>query len=376
LAEKQEKIMEIEKLLSTEFGNPPDFSQKQRNAGSPVDFTRSRKIEVDRDMYLEAQAKGVSLTELLESPDYDPSPAGSLLDAFERQLALKGLRTSGSKPVTVEMFYRGAPALMPEFMQREIRRGMNLRPELGRLLAASSGVSTSRYSPIHIDHSATDPAMSLRPVGEGAEIPSVNVTEQNNTITIPDYGLTLKVTYKALRYRSMAQFRVLLWYIGYRLQSDKIALVVDTIINGDGNSNPATVINTDVTGSLDYDDLVKFWNEFYPYQPNVLVCHKDKVRSILTLPEFKDPLVGFSFQTNGEITSPLGATLIRCDEVPTDYIIGLDGRFAIEEVVGQPLMVEYDKIIEQKIEEAVISESVAYAKVVKESSLILDSQWV
>lgn len=367
--------MEIEKLLDN-IGNPALEPISERIQSSPVDLSRARKIEIDRDTYLEAQARGMTLTELLESPEYDPSPAGSPLDAFERQLALKGLRTSGNKPVTVEMFYRGAPALMPEFMQREIRRGMNMRPELGRLLASSAGVATSRYSPIHIDHSATDPAMSLRPVGEGAEIPSVNVTEQNNTITIPDYGLTLKVTYKALRHRSMAQFKVLLWYIGYRLQSDKVALVVDTIINGDGNSNPASVINTDVTGTLDYDDLVKFWNEFYPYQPNVLICHKDKVRSILTLAEFKDPLVGFSFQANGEITSPLGATLIRCDEVPADYIIGLDNRFAVEEVIGQPLMVEYDKIIEQKIEEAVISESVAYAKVIKESSLILDSVWV
>ena len=367
--------MEIEKLLG-EFGGQPANSISDNIKSGPVDLSRAKKIEIDRDTYLEAQAQGLSLTELLESSEYDPSPAGSPLDAFERQLALKGLRTSGSKPVTVEMFYRGAPALMPEFMQREIRRGMNMRPELGRLLASSAGVSTSRYSPIHINHSATDPAMSLRPVGEGAEIPSVNVTEQNNTITIPDYGLTLKVTYKALRHRSMTQFKVLLWYIGYRLQSDKIALVVDTIINGDGNSNAASVVNTDVTGTLDYDDLVKFWNEFYPYQPNVLICHKDTVRSILTLSEFKDPLVGFSFQTNGEITSPLGATLIRCDEVPADYIIGLDNRFAIEEVIGQPLMVEYDKIIEQKIEEAVISESVAFAKVIKESSLILDSQWV
>lgn len=368
--------MEIEKLLSSDLKSPSTANAEKKNDWrASVDLTRAKNIEVDRDLYFEAQAHGLSLSELLEQPEYDPSPQGSLLDAFERQLALRGLRTGGRNPVTVEMFYRGAPALMPEFMQREIRRGMSMRPELARLLASSASVSTSRYSPIYIDHSAADPAMSLRPVGEGAEIPSVNVTEQNNTITIPDYGLTLKVTYKALRHRSMAQFKVLLWYIGYRLQSDKAALVVDTIINGDGNSNPATVINTDVTGVLDYDDLVKFWNEFYPYQPNVLICHKDKVRSILTLAEFKDPLVGFSFQANGEITSPLGATLIRCDEVPTDYIIGLDNRFAIEEVTSQPLMVEYDKVIEQKIEEAVISESVAYAKVVKESSLVLDSVW-
>lgn len=364
--------MEMEKLLSSDLGN----SYVTDNKGSKsVDFTRAKKLDVTRDLYMEAQARGLTLTELLEQSEYDPSPSGSPFDAFERQLALRGLRTSGRNPVTVEMFYRGAPALMPEFMMREIRRGMNMRPELGRLLASSAQIGASRYSPIKIDRTSNDAALSLRPVGDGAEIPSVNVTEQNNTIVVPDYGLNLKVTYKALRYRSMAQFKVLLWYIGYRLQSDKVALVVNTIINGDGNTNSATVVNTDVTGTLDYDDLVKFWNEFYPYQPNILICHKDKIRSILTLTEFKDPMIGFSFQANGEITSPLGATLIRCDEVPTDYVIGLDNRFAIEEVVSQPLMVEYDKVIEQKIEEAVISESIAYAKVVKDASLVLDSVW-
>jgi hypothetical protein len=367
--------MEFEKLLSSELGNTLVVPAENKGGARSVDFSRAKRLEVTRDLYMEAQGRGMTLSELLEQPEYDPSPAGSPLDAFERQLATKGLRTNGRNAVTVEMFYRGAPALLPEFVMREIRRGMGMRPELGRLLASSAAVATSRYSPFKVNHSSSDTDLSLRPVGEAAAVPAVNVTEQNNTIVIPDYGLTLKVTYKALRYRSMAQFRVLLWYIGYRLQSDKVALVVDTIISGDGNSNAASVINTDVTGTIDYDDLVKFWNEFYPYQPNVLICHKDKIRSILTLAEFKDPLIGFSFQANGEITSPLGATLIRCDEVPADYVIGLDNRFAIEEVVSQPLMIEYDKVIEQKIEEAVISESLAYAKIIKESSLVLDTVW-
>jgi hypothetical protein len=38
-------------------------------------------------------------------------------------------------------------------------------------------------------------------------------------------------------------------------------------------------------------------------------------------------------------------------------------------------MVEYDKIIEQRFEEAVISESVTYAKVIKEASVVLDTVW-
>jgi hypothetical protein len=192
---------------------------------------------------------------------------------------------------------------------------------------------------------------------------------------VPDYGVTLKVSYKTLRHKSMMQFRVLLWYIGFRLQVDKEAMLAGVLINGDGNDNPATVINTDVSGTLDYNDLVKFWAEFSPFEMNTLICHKEKIRDILTLAEFKDPLAGFRFQATGKLVSPLGCKLIRCDEIATDLVIGLDSRFAVEEVVSQPLMVEFDKIIEQKFEEAVISESVAFAKIINQASLVLDDNF-
>jgi hypothetical protein len=218
-----------------------------------------------------------------------------------------------------------------------------------------------------------DTGLSLRPIGEGAEIPQINITEQLNTITVPDYGVALKTSYKTLRHRSTAQFKVVLWYIGFRLQADKVALIADVIQNGDGNDNAATVINTDSSGTLDYDDFVKFWVEFAPFEMNTLICHKDMIRTILNLSEFKDPLAGFKFQFSGKLVNPLGAALVRCDEVANDLVIGLDRRFAVEEVVSQPLMVEFDKIIEQKFEEAVISESIGYARIIKEAALVLDS---
>lgn len=348
---------------------------RERGSKRYVDLSKAKELKIDRDTYLEAQSKGLTLSELLETENYDPSEPDSPLDAFERQLAIAGVRTAGKNPSTVELFYRQAPSLLPEFIMREIRRGQKMRPEMNRLVASSTVISSSRYTPFYIDTSATDTDLSLRPVGEAAELPAVVVVEQKHTIVIPDYGLTLKASYKALRHRTTAQFKVLLWYLGFRLQQDKNALLVGTIINGDGNSNPAEVVNTDLSGTLDYDDLIKFWNELYPFEMNTLICHKDQIRTILTMEEFKDPMAGFKFQRTGEIVSPLGTSLVRCDEVPSDYIIGVDNRFAMEEVFSQPLLVEYDKVVEQKIEEAVISESVAYAKIVEDASKVLDIVW-
>lgn len=360
-----------------QFLNSAAFAGVQREVDrerseTPVDLTRSAAVEMSRDLYVEAESRGLTLSELLECEEYDPTPNGCPLDAFERQLALAGVRLGGKSPTTVEQFFQQAPALLPEFMLREIKKGQAMRPELGRLIANSTSVASNSYTPFFIDTS-DDTKFSLRPIGDGADVPQLLVTEQNHAVKVTDYGLALKTSYKALRYRTSSQFRVLLWYIGFRIQSDKIAMVVDTIINGDGNSNGATVVNTAASGTLDYDDLISLWAQFSPFEMNTLVCHIDQMKTILTLDEFKDPMAGYRFQNTGDLFSPLGARLIRCDDVPSDYVLGLDSRFAVEEVITQPLTIEYDKVIEQRFEEAVISESVTYAKVIKEASVILDS---
>lgn len=368
--------MDLEKLLDSAEGKKLlELASLEKPVSAQVDLSRAKEISVTRETYLEAQSRGMTLSELLEREEYDPSGINSPLDAFERQLATHDIRVGGKDPVTVELFYQGAPALLPEFMMREIKRGQSMRPELGKLLASSSTISSSRYTPFYVNVAPDQSKLSLRPVGDAAEIPTLTVAEQLHSITVPDYGITLKTSYKALRHRTTSQFKVLLWYIGFRLQADKMALVVDTIINGDGNDNAAAVINTATSGDFTYTDLVTLWNEFFPFEMNAILCHKDLIKSILTMDEFKDPMAGFKFQKTGDLVSPLGSSLVRCDDVASDLVIGLDNRFAIEEVVSQPLMVEYDKVIEQKLEEAVISESVAYAKVIKEAALVLDTVW-
>ncbi|MEW6411655.1 MAG: hypothetical protein AB1483_04175 [Candidatus Zixiibacteriota bacterium] len=337
---------------------------------SSVDLSRASGIEVDKELYSEAEARGMSVSELLECDEYDPSPNGSVLDAFERQLVLAGIRIGGKSPTTVEQFYQQAPSLLPEFMLREIKKGQAMRPDLDRLIASSTTVASNKYTPFNID-TDNDSRFSLRPIGEGAEIPQLIVTEQNHAVNVADYGLALKTSYRALRYRTTAQFRVLLWYIGFKIQSDKIGMLVDTIVSGDGNDNAATIINSADTGVLTYDDLISLWASFSPFELNTIVCHRDKLKAILTLDEFRDPMAGYRFQSTGQLFSPLGASLVRSDEVSSDYVIGLDNRFAVEEVITQPLMIEYDKVIDQRFEEAVISESVTFAKVLKQAAVIL-----
>ena len=361
-------------LNSAALSNLNRKAQDSSGQPGPIDLSRAASLKIDKELYNEAEARGMSLSELLECEEYDPTPYGCPLDGFERQLALAGIRLGGKTPTTVEQFFQKAPTLLPEFMLREIKRGQSMRPELSNLIANTTVVSSNSYTPFFID-TGTGTKFSLRPVADGADVPQLLVTEQNHSVFVSDYAMALKTSYKALRYRTTSQFRVLLWYIGFQLQTDKIGMIVDTIVAGDGNSNAATVVNTATSGTLLYADVVNLWSKFAPFEMNTIICSVNQLKTILNLSEFKDPLAGSRFQKTGELVTPLGSLLVRSDNVAVDLILGLDNRFAIEEVITQPLVVEYDKIIEQRFEEAVISESVAYAKIIKEASVVLDTVW-
>ena len=371
---KKGLVMDFNQFYNSNFVKNHLQHDAMLQSNGSIDFSRAVSFEISKELYAEADAKGMTLTELLESDEYDPSGINSPLDAFERQLVLAGIKLAGKSSTTVEQFYQQAPALLPEFMMREVKKGMSMRPELGKLIANTTTIASNSYTPFYINTDNSS-KFSLRPIGDGSEVPQLLVTEQNHAVNVVDYGLALKTSYKALRYRTTSQFRVLLWYIGFKIQTDKIGLLVDCIINGDGNNNSASVVNTASTGTLTYDDLITLWSNFSPFEMNTIICHVNQLKSILTLSEFKDPMAGYRFQNSGELFSPLGAGLVRSDEVPTDLVIGLDNRFAVEEVITQPLMIEYDKVIDQRFEEAVISESVSYAKILKEAAIVLDTNY-
>ena len=202
--------MNPDRFFSSPFGvGLLKMAEAEPEKSGPIDLSRASELEIDRETYMEAQSRGMTLSELLEADEYDPSPVGCPLDAFERQLALAGVRLGGKSPTTVEQFFQQAPALLPEFMLREIKKGQAMRPELGRLIANSTSVASNSYTPFFIDTS-DDTKFSLRPIGDGADVPQLLVTEQNHAVKVTDYGLALKTSYKALRYRTSSQFRVLL----------------------------------------------------------------------------------------------------------------------------------------------------------------------
>ena len=71
------------------------------------------------------------------------------------------------------------------------------------------------------------------------------------------------------------------------------------------------------------------------------------------------------------LITPLGAKLLRSSAVPAGTIIGLDKNYALEQICGSEVVVEYDKLIDRQLERAAITSISGFAKVFQPASKVL-----
>ncbi|MFC1562999.1 hypothetical protein ACFL4Z_03010 [candidate division KSB1 bacterium] len=352
-----------------------------------MDLTKSKELQSeisklskmgDLSLYKEADERSMTILDLLE--ERDPSERDSLgnivspIDAFERQLMLANITSDENRSVMVEDFFSSsAMILAPEWFRRQIKAGMDMKPGADRLIAAEAPVKGPSYKPLYIASPETK-GKSLSEIADGSAVPKVTVTYRDKDVSICDYGRGIDFTYRVIRWSSLAEFKVILWYIGFNIQNDKIGSVYNAVISGDGSSGEADSVSANSVGytNLTYDDLVNLFVEFEPFEMNAIIINKNVESKLLSMPEFKDPHAGFKFQKTGEIVTPMGAEIFRYDSASDNYIAAIDKRFAIKKGVEQDLLVEADKIIERRIEECVISESIAYSVLCDNARKYLD----
>ena len=342
----------------------------------PEEIRRATEVTLSPEMYHTCRQRGLSFTELLES--LDPSESGSALDAFERQLAAAGIRVSGDRSDVIDRFFASSESavLFPEFVARSVRIGMEDFRKLERVTATRTRIDSDTYRTVYMDDSALSASdLQLAKVGEGAALPKIEIKTAEHSLTIYKFGRYLEATYEALRRRRASLVSLFLRAVGVQIQKDKFTMAVGVLIDGDGNSNAAAVQNTATDDTLVYADLVEFALAFEPYTLNVMIANKTTAKKLLTLTEFKDPAARFDFQHTGDMVTPFGAQLIVDEAVSTDLIVGLDRRFALEEVYETGIVTESDRLIRQQIEGTAISEVAGFGKIINSATRVLDINW-
>ena len=265
--------------------------------------------------------------------------------------------------------------LFPEFVSRVVRQGMEEGSILPAITATVTHFDGMDYRSIASVPGEEDKA--LKRVEEGAAIPETRVKTQENLVRLHKRGRMLVASYEAIRFQRLDLFSVTLRQIGAYIGRMHLADAVGVLTNGDGNGNAAVVYNVGTSpisgsaGTLSYEAMVDFWSQFDPYTMNTLLVGSDMMLAMLKMQEFQNPLTGLNFQGTGTLTTPLGAKLLRSSVVPAGTLIGLDNRYALEQISSSDILVEYDKLIDRQLERAAITSISGFAKLSTDASKVL-----
>ncbi len=334
-------------------------------------------LKLEKGMYRQA---GMSFTQVLEQLDPSENYRGTPLegtDAFQRQLKRFGIRAKGAGSSTVEQFYAtmDSAVLFPEYIARTVRQGMEEHDILPALVATTTVIDSMDYRSIYSE--PTEEEKKLEDVQEGAQIPTTQIRTKEHLISLHKRGRMLVASYEALRFQKLDLFSVMLRQIGAHIQQQLVADAVKVLLDGDGNENAAVTFTVGTApisgtrGTLGYDQLVDFWGQFDPYSMNTLVCSTGTMTDILKIPELQNPVAGLNFMGSGKVGTPLGAQLLRTGAVADGTVIGLDNRFALEQVRAGDVLVEYDKLIDRQLERAAISTITGFGKICTDAARVL-----
>ena len=335
-------------------------------------------LRLEKGMY---RQEGMSFTQVLESLDPSENYRGTALegtDAFQRQLKRFGIRAKGAGSSPVEKFFRtmDSAVLFPEYIARTVRQGMEENDILPNITATTTVIDAMDYRSIY--SVPTDEDKELQDVEEGAAIPETEVKTKEHLVRLTKRGRMLVASYEALRFQKLDLFGVMLRQIGAHIQKQQLIDAVNVLKNGDGNQNGAKVFSIGTSpisgskGTLGYDQLVEFWGQFDPYTMNTILCSTNTMTKMLKIPELQNPLTGLNFQGTGKLTTPLGAQLHRTSAVADGVIIGLDNRYALEQVRAGDVLVEYDKLIDRQLERAAITSIAGFGKICDGAACVLN----
>ena len=312
-----------------------------------------------------------NFTKALESLDPNENYKGTSLeglDAYQRQLKRFDIKVSGKDSDCIDKFFRttDSAALFPEYISRAVYQGAQENDILSRIVSTVTNIEGMDYRTIFCP--ADDMNKVPAVINEGTFIPETKITTKENLVKLKKRGRVLSASYEAIRFQRLDLFTVVLKQIGAAIAKAELYDAIDTLINGDGNSNFIEEFNTEAEGTLTYSDLVNFWNKFDPYKMTTIITSPDVLQELLKMSEFRDAYTGLDFHSTGKLITPFGAELYKSSNVFEGSLIGLDKNFALEKVQCGGIITEYDKLIDRQLERAAITSVAGFAKIYTDAS--------
>ncbi len=326
-------------------------------------------IRLEKGLY----ASG-NFTKALESLDPTENYKGTSLeglDAYQRQLKRFGIKVGGTSSDIVDKFFKNSDSavLFPEYVSRAVRQGLEQSDILPGIVATTTTIDGLDYR--SITSIPSEEEKELKIVKEGAFIPETNIRTKESLVKLKKRGRSLVASYEAIRFQRLDLFTVTLRQIGAYIGRTLLKDAIDVLVNGDGSGNAAENIAAETPGTLEYADLVSFWNSFDPYELNTIIASPEVMAEMLNMEQFRDAAAGLNFHGKGNMITPLGAKLLKSNAVAEGTLVGLDKTAALEMVKAGDVMTEYDKLIDRQLERAVISCTTGFNKIFDGASKVL-----
>lgn len=391
------------------------------NHATPEELSRSLSLATMERAYKD----GVNLSRWLE--ENDPSDRYSDgLDAFERQLQIKGIRTNSNAERGFYASDFGAfdeddatRVLGIEWMARQYRKvrqqsravvssditavGSAVRPyvdaaavrmsmmqpaiPVSELIAYTTRIDSNAYRALYLNDDAGEYRMVR--VGEAAEIPAASLTQGERTVELYKFGRRLDISYEALRRVPIDTVAHYIARMATQAEVDKVSQILNVIVNGDGNiGTAAEVVDlTTLDPAATANKLtLRAWLAFKLKFRNPYALTHELVREDVALQQLlmdtgsaNVPLLTLNGAGAFGGFVPMNPTLadnVRygiLDEAPANAIVGIDSRFGIEQVteIGGNIT-ESRKWIERQVNVLTFTEVEGYAVTDAKAAKVLD----
>ena len=263
--------------------------------------------------------------------------------------------------------------IIPEVFREALTLGYRAAPIYPNIIAAEEQMRGLTQIMPNINMSDAAPMK----VGEGETIPLGEISYGSKQFKIFKIGRGIKLTDEVIQYASLNVVSIFLRDFGIKLGHATDVLAIDCLINGEqaDGSESAPVIGTATGNSITYKDLLKIWVRMGRIGRihNALIGGEDLGVDVLNLDEFRLRTSGTPM-ANLSLKSPVPATtnFFIHGNVPDNQAIILDPSGAIIKFNGWPMKVESERIVSNQTEATYVSLQTGFAKLFRDSSVIVD----
>lgn len=263
--------------------------------------------------------------------------------------------------------------LVPEIFREALLLGYRAAPIWPNITAAEE--NTSGLSQIMPWFNMSDAAP--RKVGEGETIPLGAISYGSKTFRIFKIGRGIKITDEVKQYSSLKVVSIFLRDFGVKFGHAADTLAIDTLINGEqpDGSESAPIIGVTTAGTKTYADMLRLWIRLARLgrSANTIIGGEASALDTLNMDEFKKRYSGTTDATlNLKTPIPSNANYFIHGNVPANHEILIDPVSALIKFNAQPLKVESERIVSNQTEAFYASLTTGFAKLFRDSSIILD----